>query len=89
MGGIAEQRKQPMETNNEERERLIDELRTKNWCIGNPVDIADFIIAERAKIVKPIMKAHKESDYQTFNDSSVKTLKDAIKETLKLSGVKL
>lgn len=39
---------------NKEREKLVEELKTKKWAINNITHIADFILEDRKRIVEPL-----------------------------------
>lgn len=39
-----------------ERDKLIEELNNKAWCTCNPAYVADFILADRKRIVKPFVE---------------------------------
>lgn len=60
-----------------------------SWC-GYGEDIADFIIAEKKKVVQPLVIAVEESDRIGSNESTApawQRLDKAVYETLKLAGI--
>jgi hypothetical protein len=86
------------DVNMSEREKLISELEQRfhepyehGAVISNlSIDgVADFIIADRKRIVEPLVKAVEESDRIGGNESTVpawQRLDKAVYETLKLAG---
>ena len=64
-----------------ERERLVEELnklRGATTFSGSCETIADFIIADRRRIVEPLVKAHKgEFTFKELFEASVEVLKNA------------
>lgn len=91
-----------METNNEERERLAREYFT--ICYNVPswkweqfgkeehdiwYRIADHIIADRARIVAPLMNLINEAYFRYGNIGGKDIIRRQIKKTLKLAGVKI
>lgn len=76
---------------NEEREKLIEELLKLN--LGNTNrpynEVADFIIADRARIVEPLVNLPTRSvDYQDSMFIYASRLNEAVQQTLKRAGVK-
>ncbi len=75
---------------NEERERLIRELKEEFYFPPNgssPSEIADYILADRERIVAPLVAIPSQDRLPFFEWISFAT--DGINATLKLSGVKI
>ncbi len=64
-----------------EREKLIEELELINLKNGGLISIsvlADFIVRDRLRIVKPLVNIHKtEFILKELNQASIETLKNA------------
>lgn len=79
---------------NEERERLAKELISLDYepfLISYHEAIADYILADRKRIVAPLVKIRNENNLIKLSSlfELAKIQAEAISETLKLSGVKI
>lgn len=77
---------------NEERYKLIEELKNNIKFLNllnekGFEDIADFIIADRARIVEPLLKKYTDEERDTYG--SFDLLYNDVQETLKRAGVEI
>ena len=68
----------------DERQELIEKLKKIEFHADNPWELADFILADRLRVVEPLVKWKELYSKPDYWGSSI----DPINETLRNAGVK-